>query len=146
MQHIGSKQMGAASGQGGGKDNKMMLVGLGAVIVVALAGLIYSMVGGKKDNFKVSETIGFSCSKCGEEFQVKRSVYDSIEPAKRMYWAPDCPKCGGKSTGVAMKQCPMCQQWYKDLKDGPDGDKYCPKCNKDFTQWQLQFARDHAPK
>ena len=120
-------------GTGGGKDT-LILVGLGVIIVGALALAVWGIFGGGEE----AKTTGtppnethLQCLQCGHEWQPTMEElrqYGTVTAAGSTFRAI-CPSCGAQA-GVKMAQCPECGAWYV-----PNKNKYSPS---EYAQYQMQ--------
>lgn len=136
-----------------------LLIALGAVAVVALAGGGYLLYRGltadpsAQTREQKPEDLHFLCDKCGKEFD--RSPEELGEAFQAAYKAGrlppvDCPECGGKACAYSPRRCPACGKYYltdaiRHPERPPTTDpaaETCPHCGTIPYEYYLK----HAPK
>ncbi len=147
----------AIGGSGDGKD-KMLIIGLVAIIVVAVAIAGWSLLSGDDEDagFKRDE-LGFHCAACENEWVLTTKEFEnfqaSIAPED---WGnhvgpmgtiiPECPSCGHSQSAQPMTWCPACEKWFYSQPDYMDplggGAAECTHCGTNIMQWR----RDNAKK
>ena len=151
MRRTSGRQI-SLGGSGDTKD-KLLVGALGLVIVVAIVGLVWSIVG-RPDKYKpdIPNSFHLGCIVCDNEWDITQDQYYARmrEMGEREVTLPRflCPKCQDKRmTGFVMSQCPYpdCQKWYfpnnilrlagKPTTEPPQ----CPHCGMDIMQGLRQY-------
>ena len=139
--------------------NILILVGLvllttGAVLLGAWT--LFSPSSGKRDDPRTSQVLYFKCGdpKCGHEFQMTVLEYATwaakTRPGGKNAERAECPKCGGKFTGVPMPACRKCGRHFPDEQvkkvEKPDGqERYCPYCNELLGKKRVRQFGEETP-
>jgi hypothetical protein len=142
-------------GGGGDTKDKLLVGGLGVVIVVALVALVWSIVGKSGPTGPaVPDMFHLGCISpaCGHEWEVtKDQFYARIrEMGEREISMPrfKCPKCNdARFTGFVMNQCPYptCQKWFfenrvlKFAQRPTTEPQMCPYCKQNIADGMRQF-------
>lgn len=142
---IGAKklQMG-----GGGKNDILIMVGLGAIIIFALGLAGYGIFGGGPGSKVEAIELRYECQACRHQWAPDKGEFEDEEEAMAMsdpaFYRATCPKCS-KKEGAQMTQCPACKHFFVSqatldpeiMMSGEPFDNICPnsECGIDITQY-----------
>jgi hypothetical protein len=139
-------------GRGGGNKTEILLaVGLGLVIVLAIALTVRGLIGTKPSG-DGDVRQHFVCERCGHHLAVEPSEIPPGEPAYMEMGGAvlDCPNCGAEKSCYPAMQCPKCGTWFisqsqmayfRAMQEGQPPDPQvrdvCPKCHLDVTEYYM---------
>ena len=111
-----------------GDKQTWILLGLGAVVVVALIALVWSLFGGGDETADADhpDGIAYYCPQCKKGFVVSNSDYRAHQ---KEHWGEPipCPACGHTPPDPGVI-CPHCQAVYARDRGNPNAP--CPQCGK----------------
>lgn len=129
------------------------------IIVGALIGVVYSMLGDAPVKHKPASEFHVYCTSCDKEMVVPRAVLEaSAAEAQQsqsdmdpMFIRPKCPTCG-KNSLIVERACPSCKKYYvtESMKHGMTmmmtGEvsmepEICPHCQTNITQYLLDLNK-----
>jgi len=139
-----------------GKKTRLIIVGIVVVILAAVGGTVYSLIGnGDEDSERAKgiETRWYVCrnSECGGEAEGEGEGKMppwrwSIKVPKSTPLGQDadgkplvCPQCGTDKP-MTLRKCPSCLELYGEYPDKPK--THCPHCRIDLAKWRKEHADD----
>jgi hypothetical protein len=131
-------------GSGDTKD-KLLIGGLGLVIVAAIVGLVWSITGKHDIGPKIPDSFHLGCIACNKEWDISKDDYYARmrELGEHETGIPNflCPFCkDARKTGFVMSQCPYadCGKYYfsnqvlRFIGKPTTEPQMCPVCKRDI--------------
>jgi len=155
-----SADQGTPSGAKGRYALKVVVVSLIAAGAVVLGVCIISSNISSQETDRpprASQALRFKCTapKCGQEFAMTKSDYSAwaarVKPQKENLERAECPKCGGKFTGVLMSPCPKCNKYFVtkqviNVEKADLTERRCPHCNEILNTAPRRPRQEQRPQ